>query len=127
MFVAIMKTESGRVAKVQDPFDTLADAQAHVDAHSSSYPNAFAIAKPSGKLADWLVASDRSVSVSTLPTDPAVVRSERDELLAATDWEAIRALEALYLADTPLGIYRKALRDLPASADFPDTPMPTRQ
>ena len=54
------------------------------------------------------------------------LRAERNTLLEATDWKAIRALEALYLADTPLGIYRKALRDLPAAADFPDTPMPTR-
>jgi len=88
---------------------------------------------PTPSLADgswtrgWTVRSLTSAELAAKVADKSAgVRSSRDELLAATDWEAIRALEALYLADTPLGIYRKALRDLPASADFPDTPMPTR-
>lgn len=51
---------------------------------------------------------------------------ERDELLRSTDWTL--------MADAPLsgaqkaawGVYRQALRDLPALPGFPDVPWPAK-
>lgn len=53
-------------------------------------------------------------------------RMERDELLRSTDWTL--------MADAPLsgaqkaawGVYRQALRDLPALPGFPDVPWPAK-
>ena len=45
------------------------------------------------------------------------VRSERDSLLAATDWQALS--DITMTAETTT--YRQALRDVPAQVGFPNT------
>lgn len=48
------------------------------------------------------------------------VRAERDRLLTATDWIAIKAMETGALAEYSAVIeYRQALRDIPSQAGFP--------
>ena len=48
------------------------------------------------------------------------MRAERDRLLTATDWIAIKAMETGALAEYSAVIeYRQALRDIPSQAGFP--------
>jgi hypothetical protein len=50
----------------------------------------------------------------------ASVRAERDRLLTATDWIAIKAMETGALAEYSAVIeYRQALRDIPSQEGFP--------
>ena len=49
----------------------------------------------------------------------ASVRTERNRLLAETDWLVIKALEAGNGLDFDLAVYRQALRDIPRQPGFP--------
>lgn len=56
----------------------------------------------------------------------ALVRAERDRLLAACDWRVARAMEAGEPLPAPWAAYRQALRDITEQADplAIDWPMP---
>jgi hypothetical protein len=47
------------------------------------------------------------------------VRAQRDQLLTATDWRVIKALEAGQPQDFGWAVYRQALRDVTAQDGFP--------
>jgi len=47
------------------------------------------------------------------------VRTERDALLAATDWRVIKAAEVGSVLDPAWIIYRQALRNVPEQPGFP--------
>lgn len=127
MFIAIMKVEAGRVAKMQDPFDTLEEAQAHVDTHAANYPNAFALARPVGNAGEWLIAADNTITVSPVAPTAAQMKAERTAQLDDTQWEVSRLLEQAAISGVPvpadhrLLVWRQELRDLPAQAGFPGT------
>jgi len=46
-------------------------------------------------------------------------RKQRNDLLAATDWQVLRALEDGNGLDFNLAAYRQALRDVPEQPGFP--------
>jgi hypothetical protein len=46
-------------------------------------------------------------------------RKQRNDLLAATDWRVVRALEDGNGLDFDLAVYRQALRDVPEQPGFP--------
>lgn len=54
----------------------------------------------------------------------AQMRAQRDQLLAASDWRVIKALELGLTLDADWAAYRQALRDLPQQVGFPDVEMP---
>lgn len=49
----------------------------------------------------------------------ASARKKRNDLLAATDWRVVRALEDGNGLDFNLAAYRQALRDVPEQPEFP--------
>lgn len=51
----------------------------------------------------------------------ADVRTQRDKLLAETDWMVIKAAETGATLATDWATYRQALRDISSQDDFPDT------
>lgn len=46
-------------------------------------------------------------------------RNKRNDLLAATDWKVVKALEDGNGLDFDLAVYRQALRDVPSQPGFP--------
>ena len=59
----------------------------------------------------------------------AAVRTQRDKLLADTDWVVIKALENTQGLNFDMAAYRQALRDITAHANFPylqDSDWPTK-
>lgn len=52
--------------------------------------------------------------------DAPTARARRDELLAASDWVVMRAMEQGAPIPAPWAAYRAALRDVPAQAGFPE-------
>jgi len=63
-------------------------------------------------------AADDALTASLLEdANAASVRSERDALLAGTDWTGTSDL----VMTSAMTAYRQALRDVPAQADFPTT------
>lgn len=51
-------------------------------------------------------------------------RSERDELLRSTDWTQMADAPLTAAQKTAMGVYRQALRDLPALPGFPNVAWP---
>ena len=49
----------------------------------------------------------------------ASARKQRNDLLAATDWRVLRALEDGNGLNFDLAVYRQALRDIPDQPGFP--------
>jgi len=49
------------------------------------------------------------------------VRTQRDRLIAETDWVVVMAKETATNIPTAMKTYRQALRDLPSAAGFPHT------
>ena len=61
--------------------------------------------------------NEAAYTASLTATAAASVRSERDALLAGTDWTGTSDL----VMTSAMTTYRQALRDIPAQADFPTT------
>jgi len=55
----------------------------------------------------------------------AKVRSQRDAILAQSDWRAIRAAETGVAMDEEWATYRQALRDITTQESFPEVTWPT--
>ena len=86
---------------------------------------------PEGSRAKWTGSAwaMEEIPVEPEPEEPeptpqdVLVRSERDSLLAATDWTASTDVT---MSDA-MREYRQALRDVPSQAGFPDSVMwPTK-
>ncbi len=79
---------------------------------------------PDGSRAKWAGSQwvSEVIPVEPEPEEPeptpqdVLVRSERDSLLAATDWTA----NSDVTMSDEMRTYRQALRDVPAQAGFPD-------
>jgi len=59
----------------------------------------------------WLLEQDTQQATS--------VRKQRNDLLTATDWQVLKALEDGNGLDFNLAAYRQALRDVPEQPGFP--------
>tara|TARA_B100000795_G_scaffold241621_1_gene204457 strand:+ start:186 stop:575 length:390 start_codon:yes stop_codon:yes gene_type:complete len=118
-FTAVVSHTDGLITKFQD-FDTEDEAKAHVATHGGKV-----VADLDEDLAYWDVSSDAAKDTDQLAADIlagkwAAIRTQRDVLMAQSDWTVA--------TDTPLSDsvkakwvkYRKALRDLPASESDPD-------
>jgi len=55
----------------------------------------------------------------------AKVRSQRDAILAQSDWRAVRAVETGVAMDEEWATYRQALRDITTQESFPEVTWPT--
>ena len=115
-FIAIVGVSGGKVTKYAD-FDTLAEA----DAHAVKF-GGFTHETLDGPIGYWVV-NNNSITLDTdqeaadiLAAKWAGVRSQRDALLAASDW---MANSDVTMSDT-WTTYRQALRNLPASQSDPD-------
>ena len=68
-------------------------------------------------------AADNEVAYKArIDTEAAAsVRTQRDQLIAETDWVVVMAKETGTNIPTAMKTYRQALRDLPSAAGFPHT------
>ena len=113
IFIAVVKHENNKVTKYQD-FDTQAEADAHVATYGG-----FVDDKPSDRFEYWVVDADKKTltydEVSDKSDEVKIawnrLRFERNKLLAATDYLALKDITL----STDMRAYRKALRDLPAT------------
>ena len=118
-YTAVVSHSDGLITKYLD-FDSEDEAKAHVATHGGKV-----VADLDEDLAYWDVSSDAAKDTDQLATDIlagkwAAIRTQRDVLMAQSDWTVA--------TDTPLSDsvkakwvkYRKALRDLPASESDPD-------
>jgi hypothetical protein len=111
-------------------FDTMQEARDHV---TNNLPNGFAAADPGGSTSYWVVDAEAQTvtndqdqaDADALASSWASLRTERDALLASSDWTQG--------SDSPLTdevqaewlTYREELRDFPESADPADPTWPT--
>ena len=69
----------------------------------------------------WTVADKTAEEVAAYDTAKGMsVRSQRDNLLAETDWMVIKAAETGVALATEWATYRQALRDVTAQTGFPN-------
>ena len=67
-------------------------------------------------------ADNEAAYKSRIDTEVATsVRSERDRLIAETDWIVVKAKETSTNVSTAIKTYRQELRDLPTTSGFPHT------
>jgi len=115
-FTAVVSHSGGKITKYQD-FDSKADADAHVATYGGKV-----VQNLDNQLAYWDVSGDTpskdtdQLAADTLAGKWAAIRTQRDTLLAQSDW---MASSDVTMSDTWTA-YRKALRDLPASKSDPD-------
>lgn len=67
--------------------------------------------------ARWSMAAARWVDVRTDETEWAAVRQKRDQLMAASDWVTLRALDQVQPVPQEWAVYRQALRDVTQQPD----------
>ena len=115
-FTAVVSHSGGKITKYQD-FDTKDEADAHVDTYGGKV-----VQNLDNQLAYWDVSGDTpskdtdQLAADILAGKWAAIRTQRDTLLAQSDW---MASSDVTMSD-PWTAYRKALRDLPASKSDPD-------
>jgi hypothetical protein len=128
-YICVAEWDSNNVILAEGRADTEDAAQANVAIMvSEGYSNAFYAELPSGSQG-YLRVSGSSVVVDTdqeaadaLAAKWAEVRSQRDQLLAASDYTQV--------ADAPgdtaaWATYRQALRDVPSQSDVDNITWPT--
>ena len=115
-FTAVVSHSGGKITKYQD-FDTKDEADAHVATYGGKV-----VQNLDNQLAYWDVSGDTpskdtdQLAADILAGKWAAIRTQRDTLLAQSDW---MASSDVTMSDTWTA-YRKALRDLPASKSDPD-------
>ena len=115
-FTAVVSHSGGKITKYQD-FDTKDEADAHVATYGGKV-----VQDLDNQLAYWDVSGDTpskdtdQLAADILAGKWAAIRTQRDTLLAQSDW---MASSDVTMSD-PWTVYRKALRDLPASKSDPD-------
>jgi len=121
-FVAVVRSTDGRLDKYQS-FAVEADAVSHVEQYGG-----FVAPDPGGQTSYWVVdeaaktvTNDQvQADADALASSWASLRTERNALLASSDWTQS--------PDSPLdnkadwATYRQELRDLPASTEDPADP-----
>jgi hypothetical protein len=126
-FIAVVKSTDGNLDKYQD-FAVEVDAVSHVATYGG-----FVAPDPGGHTSYWVVDAEAETvtnnqdqaDADALASSWTALRSERDALLASSDWTQA--------SDSPLTdevkatwvTYREELRDLPESADPADPTWPT--
>jgi len=113
-FIAVVKSTDGKIDKYKD-FVSKSDADAHVVTYGG-----FVVDKPDRERMDyWVVDADKKTltydEVSDKSDEVKVsfdrLRQDRNRLLAATDYLALKDITL----SNDMKAYRKALRDLPAT------------
>jgi len=116
-FTAVVSHNGGAITKYQD-FDNKSDADAHVVTYGGKV-----VQDLDNQLAYWDVSGDTaSKDTDQLAKDQladkwAAIRTQRDTLMAKSDWMSMPDSPAISDA---WKTYRKALRDLPASKSDPN-------
>ena len=116
-FTAVVSHSNGAITKYQD-FDSKADADAHVATYGGKV-----VQDLDNQLAYWNVSGDTpskdtdQLAADILAGKWAAIRTQRDTLMAQSDWMAMPDSPAISDAWTA---YRNALRNLPASQADPD-------
>ena len=116
-FTAVVSHSNGAITKYQD-FDSKADADAHVATYGGKV-----VQDLDNQLAYWNVSGDTpskdtdQLAADILAGKWAAIRTQRDKLIAQSDWMAMPDSPAISDA---WAAYRRALRDLPASKSDPD-------
>ena len=118
-FTAVVSHTDGLITKFQD-FDTEDEAKAHVATHGGKV-----VADLDEDLAYWDVSSDAAKDTDQLAADIlagkwAAIRTQRDVLMAQSDWTVATDTALSDSVKAKWVKYRKALRDLPASESDPD-------
>ena len=116
-FTAVVSHSNGAITKYQD-FDSKADADAHVATYGGKV-----VQDLDNQLAYWNVSGDTpskdtdQLAADILAGKWAAIRTQRDKLIAQSDWMAMPDSPAISDA---WAAYRSALRNLPASKSDPD-------
>ena len=116
-FTAVVSHSGGKITKYQD-FDSKTDADAHVATYGGKV-----VQDLDNQLAYWDVSGDTpskdtdQLAADILAGKWAAIRTQRDTLMAQSDWMAMPDSPAISDAWTA---YRTALRNLPASQADPD-------
>ena len=121
-FIVIVSVLDSKAAKYQD-FDTLAEADAHVVSYGG-----FSAPSPDGNIEYWVVdEAAKTVTNDQAQADADVLarswerlRSERNTLLASSDWTQYTDSPLDDEAKSEWAVHRQLLRDLPASTEDPD-------
>ena len=128
-YTAIVKSTGGQLDKYQD-FDTQADADGHVSTYGG-----FVVPDPGGSTSYWVVDAsaktvvyDRTLAdADSLASSWASLRTERNVLLASSDWTQYNDSPLTDAAKVNWTVYRQELRDLPVTTDDPvDPAWPTK-
>jgi len=128
-FIAVVKSTDGALDKYQD-FAVEADALSHIATYA---PDAgFVVPDPGGLTSYWVVDE----SAQTVTNDQAQadadalarswdrLRTERNALLASSDWTQASDSPLTDEVQASWATYRGELRDLPASTDPADPTWP---
>ena len=123
-FVAIVRSTDGKLDKYQD-FDLEADAIAHVATYGG-----FVVPDPGGQTSYWVVDAEAETvvnnqdqaDVDALARSWAILRTERNDLLAESDWTQASDSPLTDEVQASWTTYRQELRDLPDITDDPAGP-----
>ena len=123
-FIAVVKSTGGKLDKYQD-FAVEADAVSHVEQYGG-----FVAPDPGGGTSYWVVDEDAQTVVNdqaqadadALANSWASLRTERNALLASSDWTQYTDSPLDDEAKAEWATYRQELRDLPASTEDPANP-----
>ena len=126
-YIAIVKSTDGNLDKYQD-FAVEADAVSHVATYGG-----FVAADPGGNTSYWVVDAEAETvtnnqdqaDADALAKSWANLRSERDALLASSDWTQASDSPLTDEVKATWATYRQELRDFPESADPADPTWPT--
>tara|TARA_R110000803_G_scaffold26584_1_gene62727 strand:- start:1087 stop:1470 length:384 start_codon:yes stop_codon:yes gene_type:complete len=116
-FTAVVSHSGGKITKYQD-FDSKTDAENHVATYGGKI-----VQDLDNQLAYWDVSGDTpskdtdQLAADILAGKWAAIRTQRDKLMAQSDWMAMPDSPAM---SDPWTAYRTALRNLPASQADPD-------
>ena len=123
-FIAVVKSTDGSLDKYQD-FAVEADAVSHVEQYGG-----FVAPDPGGGTSYWVVDEDAQTvtndqaqaDADALASSWVSLRTERNALLASSDWTQYNDSPLDDEAKAEWATYRQELRDLPASTEDPANP-----
>ena len=123
-FIAVVKSTDGSLDKYQD-FAVEADAVSHVEQYGG-----FVAPDPGGGTSYWVVDEDAQTvtndqaqaDADALASSWVSLRTERNALLASSDWTQYTDSPLDDEAKAEWATYRQELRDLPASTEDPANP-----
>jgi hypothetical protein len=125
-FIAVVKSTDGALDKYQD-FAVEADAVSHVEQYGG-----FVAPDPGGGTSYWVVDEDAQTvtndqaqaDADALASSWVSLRTERNALLASSDWTQYTDSPLDDEAKAEWTVYREELRDLPESVDPADPSWP---